>query len=356
MSSEYHKYVVIAAPGEEDGQGGIIRQMAYLKGAWPQESDWKLSWLTTWSHKGCKFCVFVRAIFKLIWLRQSRRADVLHLNMASQGSFYRKYILARIARFMHIPLVVHVHGGGFRQFYDDSPAFVQRRIEWLFYYANHCVVLGKSWQHFLELRFRMPYEKITICPNAVPDIKPAIKLHEPAHLLFVGQVVARKGIDDMLKALARLTDVPWRMSIAGAGDIAFYREMVISLGLQAKVRFMGWQDQSALEALYAEADILLLPSYVENQPLCVIEAMARGVTVIASTVGTLTEMIDHGRTGLLIEAGSLDQIEAAVRALVLDAPARQKLAAAARIDFEQRFTLERAIEQWRGVYQESLSY
>lgn len=356
MSDEYHKYVVIAAPGNERGQGGIIRQMNYLKNAWPPESDWKLSWLSTWSHDGCKPCHFIRALVKLVWLRQKGRADVLHLNLASQGSFYRKYLLARLARLMRIPLVVHLHGGGFQAFYDGAPSVVQKRIEWLFYQANQCVVLGSGWQHFLELRFRMPYEKITLCPNAVPDMLPAPKNHVPVHLLFAGHVLARKGVDDLLEALSGLTDIPWRMTVAGSGDLAFYRDKVANLGLQTRVRFTGWQDSKAMESHYADADMLLLPSYVENQPLCVLEAMARGVAVIASNVGTLPELIEHGRTGLLVEAGNVEQIRAAVKVLIEDTAARQKLAAAARSEYEQRFTLSRAIDQWRAIYQEVLSF
>lgn len=356
MSDEFHKYVVIAAPGEPNGQGGIIRQMAYLKGAWPPESDWKLNWLTSWNHKGCKPCVFLRSIVKLIWLRQRNRADILHLNLASQGSFYRKYILARVARLMRIPLVVHLHGGGFQTFYDTAPAILQRRIEWLFYEAHHCVVLGHGWQHFLELRFRMPYEKITICHNAVPDVAPAPKTHEVPHLLFMGHVLARKGMDDLVQSLANLTDLPWRATIAGSGDVAYYRDQVAKHGLQARVRFTGWIDGKALESLYADSDVLLLPSYVENQPLCVLEAMARGVAVIASNVGTMSELVEHGKTGLLIDAGDVEALQAAIKILVEDAPARQRLAQSARADYEKRFTLGRAVDQWRAIYQEVLSF
>lgn len=356
MSDIYHKYVVIAAPGGEMSQGGIVRQMAYLKDAWPSESDWKLGWLSTWKSGGCKFCEFIKAILKLIWLKQIGRVDVLHLGLASQGSFYRKYLLARLARLMRIPFVVHLHGGGFQDFYDTAPAAVQKRADWLFYQANQCVVLGRQWQHFLELRFRMPYEKTTICYNAVPKAALATPSHEVPHLLYVGQVIARKGVDDLLKALRSLSDLPWRLTIAGSGDLTHYREKAAKYDLQTRVRFVGWVEGKALEAQYEHADILVLPSYIENQPLCVLEAMARGIAVVASRVGTLSEVLDHGRTGLLVEAGNVDQLQAAIRVLLEDASARQKLGKAAHKEFEERFTLERAIEQWRAIYQEVLSF
>jgi glycosyltransferase involved in cell wall biosynthesis len=240
MQQSHDKYVVIAVPSAPHGHGGIARQMAYLQQVWPQRSDWKLRWLTTWQPSGCKVCRYMLALLQLVWLRKRGRLDVLHINLASQGSFYRKYLLAKLARLMRIPLVLHLHGGGFEPFYDSAPDAVQKRIAWLFYQAHHCVVLGAHAKRFLELRFRMLPEKITILPNAVPDasfILDTKAANEVPQLLTVGQVSARKGMDDLLEALAGITATAWQLTVVGQGDIAYYRNKAAELGLGARVSF-----------------------------------------------------------------------------------------------------------------------
>ncbi len=102
----------------------------------------------------------------------------------------------------------------------------------------------------------------------------------PVRLLWVGQLIARKRIDVALSALATLTQCRWQFDIVGKGDQrdALERQSV-DLGLQDRVVFHGFQERP--ERWYRQADLLLFPSWLENSPVTMLEAMSYGVPCLA---------------------------------------------------------------------------
>jgi glycosyltransferase involved in cell wall biosynthesis len=157
-------------------------------------------------------------------------------------------------------------------------------------------------------------------------------------LLLVGRLMANKGVDVALRALAGWPHPRPRLMIAGDGpDRAMLEELSQSLAVQSRVSFVGWEKE--LRPLLAAADLMLAPSRAEGQSLVILEAMAAGLPVVASAVGGIVESIRDGETGVLVPPEDPSALAEAVMALLVDPDRRSGLAEAAR-----RFVLEERTE------------
>lgn len=149
------------------------------------------------------------------------------------------------------------------------------------------------------------------------------------HVLSVGRLDPRKGIDCAIQAIADLPDM--RLSVAGGGDdaeLARLRELAAELGVAERVEFLGFREGAALEELYADADAVVFPvTWDEPWGLVPLEAMAHGVPVVATGRGGSAEYLRDGENALLFEAGDAGALADALRALAGDEGLRKRLRA-----------------------------
>lgn len=165
-------------------------------------------------------------------------------------------------------------------------------------------------------------------------------------VLSVSRLIARKGLDTLIKAVQRTAPGLLSLDIAGEGpNEAELRQLARSCGVADRVRFHGFVDRAALAKLHAQADVFVLASRAESCSMALLEAMAAGLPVIATNVGGNAEIVRQGSNGLLFELqGAEEQLAAALRTLA-DAPAlRHSFAVANRWAVRERFS-------WRAVAQ-----
>ncbi|CAN5148859.1 D-inositol-3-phosphate glycosyltransferase [soil metagenome] len=143
-------------------------------------------------------------------------------------------------------------------------------------------------------------------------------------LLFVGRIQPLKGLDVAVAALAELDRPDAELVVVGGpsgvdgpGELARVRDLVDDLGVSAQVRFVEPQPHHLLSTWYRAADVVLVPSRSESFGLVALEAAACGRPVVAASVGGLRTIVDHGRTGFLVE-GRLPEAYAAWITEVLD--------------------------------------
>src|SRR5699024_6853583 len=160
-----------------------------------------------------------------------------------------------------------------------------------------------------------------------------------SQLLCVASVTPRKGHDVLLRALAGLSETDWELTCAGAepdpDHMARLREFEQAHGLSDRVHFTGALTGRALEAAYARADLLVLPSRAETYGMVIGEALARGVPVIASAVGGVAEALGHDlrghRPGLLVPADEPRALREALHRWLTDPVLRKELRVLARL-------------------------
>ena len=199
----------------------------------------------------------------------------------------------------------------------DYPALVRAHAR----HAAHVVVPSRYTAAEVERRLDIPPDAISLCWNGAPAWKPRPSVPASGHLLFVGTLAPRKNIPGLLDAYAALAihrpDTPG-LVLAGAVP-ADRPEWLASLDrppLAGRVRCTGYVDTAALEALYAGACALVLPSLDEGFGLPALEAMTVGVPVVASTRGAVPEVV--GDAGLLVDPTDPVALAAALERMLSD--------------------------------------
>lgn len=172
----------------------------------------------------------------------------------------------------------------------------------------------------------------------------------PLKLLFVGRLDRQKGVDVLLDAMTKLPTNMFRLVVVGAtvsnGGIASHRRL-------PNVEYMGWVPHDALGPIYANADVLVMPSRWEGFGLVAVEAQSRGVPVVAARSCSLPELVQHDRTGLLFDLDNSDELANLLRSTPR---ARwRELGQAGRKSVEQHFVDTRMLEQTDALYQRILS-
>ena len=169
----------------------------------------------------------------------------------------------------------------------------------------------------------------------------------PLRILFVGNVIPRKGLHLLIDALARC-GAPWTLSVVGQLDVdAAYAQQVAARarahGLLPRIRFLGRLDDATLAGAYRSHHLLAVPSY-EGFGIAYLEAQRFGLPVIALTTGAACEAILDGQTGFLVEAGDAAAIARHVAHLDADRMLLAGMGMAARLRYELHPTWAASME------------
>ncbi|TCT09356.1 glycosyltransferase involved in cell wall biosynthesis [Tepidamorphus gemmatus] len=184
----------------------------------------------------------------------------------------------------------------------------------------------------------------------------------PVRLLAVGRAVEKKGFDDLLRALARVGDaVDWRLTHIGGGAlIGRLRDQAERLGIADRVCFRGALAHDAVIEAFRAADLFVLPSRIaksgdrDGLPNVLMEAQILGVAAIATPVSAIPELIEDGRTGLLVPPRDPTALASAIIALARNPAARQRLAAAGRARTLEHFAAAPGLDRIAQMLRESL--
>ena len=349
--------LIIAGGGQSHVSGGVGRLIGYLTEHWATEPDAIPVDVLDSRGPGRALSAarhFGRAAQALCVGRFTGRVLCAHIHMTTRGSAARKTLLCALSRLLGLPVILHLHGADFFEFAAALPAPLRALLRASLASAHTIIVIGTTWQQRLTEDFRLPASRIRVIPNGVPEA-PRAQPAWPPHILFLGRLGARKGVADLIAALATpaLAARSWTATIAGDGDAAPIYEQIEACGLRRRIRLPGWQSPAQTEALLAGAAILVLPSHHEVMPLAVLEAMARGIAIVTTPVGCLPDILQHGVTASLVPPGDPARLAAALAHLI-DCPAeRARLGDAALDVFRARLTVPATAAQIQAIYRQA---
>lgn len=268
-----------------------------------------------------KLCIAATAALSFSARLAFRRPALVHIHVASNASFWRKLVFFVLARASRVPVVLHIHGGGFERFYESGdPRFTQPLVRWMLTRSAQVFALSERWRGFF-CRIA-PAARVTVLPNPVAPPRHTAREPIAGRIVFLGRLSHEKGVFDLLNALARIATAhpAARLLLGGEGNAGAVRRELRTLGLDGRVELLGWVDGDAKDRLLAGASVFALPSFVEGMPVCVLEAMTHGVPVVVSDAGGMPDMVGHGVEGLVVPAGDVDALAEALTRL-LDDPA-----------------------------------
>lgn len=275
--------------------------------------------------------------------------DIVHIHTASRRSFWRKRLYINKCYKKNKRIVVHVHGGAFKDFYEESNNNSKRRIVETLNKANKIIVLSNEWKKFFE--DIVEEDKIEVIYNSVEVPDDFKKDFGKKRILFLGRFDEKKGIFDLLDVMTEITKIDSNVKLyIGSNERKEKVNKIINeYNLNNNVEYLGWIDEKLKKEVLKEATIFVLPSYYEGMPMSVLEAMAYKNIVISTNVGGIPEIIENGYNGFLIEPGDkkelFNKIEKNINGNELE-----KISNNARNTIDERFNLEKKIKDLIDIY------
>jgi glycosyltransferase involved in cell wall biosynthesis len=266
--------VLIVTPGGLEHGGGIGRQMGYFLRAY-QASQQRLRYRVVdsrgpWYIGSSPLCIAGAIVYfgcaTLILLRARLSSPcVAHVNITGRGSTIRKVLLLTVARALGLRYVLHLHDYDYAEYYRSRGTFLKRLIATMFRRAATVVVLGRRDLEVVSQSLQLRRDRMTVLHNAVPDPLPDLDRTpcpgKPCYLLFLGHVSARKGVPELLRALASPTMklLRWRATLAGGGSIDEFRKFAEDLGILDRLCFPGWLDEAGVSPCTPMPRFLFFP-------------------------------------------------------------------------------------------------
>jgi glycosyltransferase involved in cell wall biosynthesis len=343
-----------------NGKGGVATVLNTLNsGGFFDKWDMKVIVSHT---RGAKFerisrlFVFASVFAKLVYFNLFYNVGIVHIHMASRGSYLRKSLIARFAKALKNKVIIHLHGAEFQTFYNDECSEKkQTHIRQTFDLADSVIVLSSQWLTWMKTIVK-EQSKIKVVYNAVPQLVLDRGLQQNSSILFLGRLGERKGVADLIHAFKGVLakDKSATLLLGGDGDLNLYKELVNSLGIKDNVQFLGWVSGEEKNSYLAKADVYCLPSYNEGFPMGVLEAMSAGVAVVASTAGGIPDAIASEKEGLLITAGDVDGLTDALLSITSDRELNQSFTLAAKSKFDKNFSEPVVFSVLDKIYNELL--
>ncbi len=305
----------------------------------------------------------LRALFELITIIRRGKYDIVHTHNSKGG------ILGRLAaRVCGTPVIIHtVHGFAFH----SSETRLRRKLfvlleRWAANVSDRLIVISQPLREWgLRMRIGHPSQYTKIYSGIELDkfkcSRPSAELRRSLGVcqddLVIGLVAklwSGKGHAATIDAVKQLVDVHQNIKLVIVGE-GYLREdleqQTRESGLERHVIFTGFR--SDIPDLNAMFDIAVLPSDFEGMGRVLLEAMVMGTPVVASNVGGIPDIVDDGKTGILVPPGNVNSLADAIATLLRDPSLRERMGRAGYDKITQQFSSETMVEQIRQVYEET---
>jgi glycosyltransferase involved in cell wall biosynthesis len=297
----------------------------------------------------------VNAFFSIIREIRKFKPDVIHTHTAKAGVVGR---IASLASGQKSIRVHSFHGHLLNGYFGAVKTWLVILIEkFLALFTHQLLADGTAVMNDLlrvgignEKKFAVmsPGLKLKSQPSKFDARKELLLDNDLVYCAFIGRVTQIKRPDRFLDVVVEVKarGIDLHFIVAGEGDLLQYcKDRVRTENLP--VTFLGWRED--IEVVLAAADLVLLTSDNEGTPLSLIEAGMVGIPVVATNVGSISEIVIDGETGLLTDL-SVSALADAVEALVADAALRKAMGAAGKARAEQYFSLDRMLKDHSDLY------
>lgn len=171
---------------------------------------------------------------------------------------------------------------------------------------------------------------------------------------FVGRLVINKGLNYLIEAVALLKkSFNVKLLIVGDGSLMEeLKKMAKNKGLEESVIFTGMRRD--ITDILSSIDIFVLSSIKEGFPNSLLEAMAMGKPIVATAIGGIPEIIQHGANGLLVQSADIEGLAAAIKTIIDNPLMAQRIGRAARDFIEKNYSIDATVRKWETLYRQIL--
>jgi glycosyltransferase involved in cell wall biosynthesis len=258
---------------------------------------------------------FISQAFNLLRKLVIRRPQILHQSVTWGIAFWKEVFFMLLGRCFGIKILAHIHGSMLDVQFRKGNNIQRKMMKIAFHIPHKIIVLSESWRRFLSEEISQKLN-VEIIPNSIDfSIASAMGRHfiktkaKECLVLFLGWLSVRKGLLDALHAADLVHQGMPEVHFVFAGSIqpGPEREMIANTCLKAStnenIKFPGMVTGEEKISLLSRANIFILPSYHENLPVAILEAMAMGIPIVATSVAGIPELIEDSKNGFLIQPG-----------------------------------------------------
>lgn len=275
--------------------------------------------------------------------------EIVHIHGGPGGIFLTKKL--------PVPVIYTVHHTYWQQYNYIS----SQRWKYIFYlfekksyfYADKIICVSDDTKKVLYTRYGIAESKLITVPNGidVSKYKPRAKIHDSKHVLYLGRLDKRKGVDFLVKSMKLINakDPEIVLDIVGEGNLRSSLEHFAKRN-NLNIIFHGRLTDETLNRLYKTISMQVVPSIFEGFGLSVLEGMAKGIAIIGTNVDGVRELIYNDRSGLLAEYGNKYDLSKKIISLINDKEKRLRIvkkASSTLEKFDNKNTYERTIVVYR---------
>ena len=296
-----------------------------------------------------RIVIMIKGFIQVFHALLFKNIDLVHVHMAEKGSVYRKGFVIELCKLFGKKVVIHMHAGPFMKWFESNSERRKKIIKNILNSANKVLVLGDYWKKQLEEV--IPEYKLEVLYNGAKC--PDTNLYNPDGnlILYLGLLKKTKGTYDLLNAMGQIKDrlnpetVLYLCGIDEEGDIP---NRISEMGLEDKVKLLGWITPESRNELFLRSRMCVLPSYFEALSMTVIESMCYGVPMVTTNISTMTELL--GNDIKKIEPGDVNSLGNLL--LLLDG-SREIRVKYSEIEYKRArdlFSIEKNIDSTLRVY------
>jgi glycosyltransferase involved in cell wall biosynthesis len=282
-------------------------------------------------------------------------AAILHINTSLDAkAYWRDLVYVLTAKLCGVRVLYQTHGGAIRVF-GGNP-LMKRILAWTLTWPDVVVVISQI--ELESARELAPAQRVVLLPNGTrcEDIRleRAQPGAAPLRLLYIGRLVATKGIFESIEALKllRARGIEARLTVAGSGEVEqALRQSAAAHGVQDLVAFAGPVFGQEKVRLLGGADVLMLPSYhIEGLPYALLEGMAAGLVPIVSRVGAIPDVVTPEVHGIFVPQRDPQAVAQALEGLHRDRARLARMSAAALERVTSYYSVDRVAGDFTSLY------
>lgn len=310
----------------------------------------------------------IKHFLKFLWLCMKEKPKVVYLPI-SQGiwGYLRDCLFLVPAKLFHRKVIIHLHGGYFRDFYEQSNKITKLLICWTLKDVNKAIVLGENLRYIFH--GLIPQGKIAVVPNGVDEnlfvnCKSNIvkKKKNQGRILYLSSLMRNKGFIDIMNAIPEVVKYHKDVEFIFAGELRVtepeekeIHRIINSNALNSCIKFLGTVTGEEKIKLLLSSHIFVFPSHNEGQPFAILEGMAAELPIITTDTGTIKEMVIDGENGFIVVKKNPEQIAEKIILLLGDEKLRRRMGKRSRERFLKHYTKDKFIENLTKVFEKVLS-
>lgn len=341
-------------------KGGIAAVVNGYRGS-RLEKDYNIIYVESYKD-GSKMTKLLKGIYSYLYFAKvllMDKPDIIHIHSSFGPSFYRKLPFIYMASWFKKPIINHIHGADFDEFYTNASNKKKLYIKKIYGKCTVLIALSETWKR--RLSEIVPEQKVRIIENYSILHKEALeeRLKRECNntVLFLGELGRRKGCYDIpFVAEKVIKEVPTaKFILCGAGlkdDESSIMKLFIDKHIKYAVEFPGWVRGVQKDKVLREADVFFLPSYNEGMPMSVLDAMGYGLPVVSTNVGGIPKIVHNEENGFCYKPGDIAGFAQGIIELLTDKGKRKFASQESMSIVQKSYSLETHLKLLEKVYEE----